>query len=368
MESEKNREAPQREPSAQEAQEARTGVPAEARTGTSAEARTEARTEAGAGASADVRAGAHAGARTRTSADTRTEAGAGTRAGVSAEARTEARQPEAGRPRKPFPTMGDLFAMLGIVFGFQIIVGLVVSIAAIFSTGDAAPDPQAQGRLMAAVYFFSMFPALAAVLWYRRSRGGRGPVAGVSTRGLNPALLLWAFVFMLATGIVFEPLMSLLPMPSYEMIGRGAWMILSLVVMAPVMEELLCRGVVLGSLRTRYGVVPAWLLSALFFGVLHVQPLLVVNAFVLGLILGFIYIATDSIWAVMILHALNNAVAYLQLASGHDNFMFMDLAAENRMLYLAIYLAALAVTALSGVMAWRTLVRLKAKEKNPAEA
>lgn len=349
MESEKNREAPQREPSATEAQ---TEAPAEART--------ETQTEAGAGAPAEARTGAHAGART----EAQTEAGAGTRA----EARTEARQPEVGRPRKPFPTMGDLFAMLGIVFGFQIIVGLVVSIAAIFSAGDAAADPQAQGRLMAAVYFFSMFPALAAVLWYRRSRGGRGPVAGVSTRGLNPALLLWAFVFMLATGIVFEPLMSLLPMPSYEMIGRGAWMILSLVVMAPVMEELLCRGVVLGSLRARYGVVPAWLLSALFFGVLHVQPLLVVNAFVLGLILGFIYIATDSIWAVMILHALNNAVAYLQLASGHDNFMFMDLAAENRMLYLAIYLAALAVTALSGVMAWRTLGRLKAKEKNPAEA
>lgn len=365
MESEKNREAPQREPSATEAQ---TEAPAEARTearaGAPAEARTETQTEAGAGAPAEARTGAHAGART----EAQTEAGAGTRAEARTDARTEARQPEAGRPRKPFPTMGDLFAMLGIVFGFQIIVGLVVSIAAIFSAGDAAADPQAQGRLMAAVYFFSMFPALAAVLWYRRSRGGRGPVAGVSTRGLNPALLLWAFVFMLATGIVFEPLMSLLPMPSYEMIGRGAWMILSLVVMAPVMEELLCRGVVLGSLRARYGVVPAWLLSALFFGVLHVQPLLVVNAFVLGLILGFIYIATNSIWAVMILHALNNAVAYLQLASGHDNFMFMDLAAENRMLYLAIYLAALAVTALSGVMAWRTLGRLKAKEKNPAEA
>lgn len=271
--------------------------------------------------------------------------------------------------KKAFPTMGDLFALLGIVFGFQIVVGLVVGIAMAVSNGHAsATDPQVQGKFMAIVYLCAMLPAYLTVLWYRRSRGGRGPVAATSARGLNPALLLWAFVFMLAAGIVFEPVMSLLPMPSTPDVGRGLWTILALVVFAPVLEELLCRGVVLGSLRPRYGVIPAWLLSSFFFGVLHVQPLLVVNAFVVGLILGFIYIATDSIWAVMILHALNNAVAYLQIATGHGNALFMDLAAGNRLLYVLIYLAALTVTVVSGFMVRRTLVRLRDREKNPSEA
>lgn len=135
----------------------------------------------------------------------------------------------------------------------------------------------------------------------------------VSRPGLNPALLLWAFVLIFAVGVVLEPLLRLMPELSLE-VGRGFWTILSLVIFAPIFEELICRGVVLGSLRGKFGVTTAWLVSSLFFGVLHGQPVQVINATVIGLVLGYVYLATDSLWSVMILHALNNAVAYLALA------------------------------------------------------
>ena len=80
-------------------------------------------------------------------------------------------------------------------------------------------------------------------------------------------------------------------------------------IFAPIFEELICRGVVLGSLRGKFGVTTAWLVSSLFFGVLHGQPVQVINATVIGLVLGYVYLATDSLWSVMILHRPTSAGA-----------------------------------------------------------
>lgn len=229
--------------------------------------------------------------------------------------------------------------MLGIALGAQALVGLFGLLfsalrrtqGANYNTNGACGFGPA-GRPRST--FVSMAVALGGLLYYRRVRGGRGRWARFSTRGLNPALLLWAFVMMCAVGVVLEPLLALLPELQIN-VGRGFWTILSLVLFAPVFEELICRGVVLGSLRSRYGVTIAWLVSSLFFGILHGQPVQVVNAFVVGLVLGYVYIATDSLWAAMILHALNNAVAYLMLVTGHANTLLIDLI-PGRTLYVAV--------------------------------
>ena len=251
--------------------------------------------------------------------------------------------------------------MLGIAFGAQIVVGTAAMVFLLFAGHGLdfkSLEPAALGKVMSIT--------LAGILYYRRARGGSGPWARFSARGLNPALLLWAFVLIFAVGVVLEPLLRLMPELSLE-VGRGFWTILSLVIFAPIFEELICRGVVLGSLRGKFGVTTAWLVSSLFFGVLHGQPVQVINATVIGLVLGYVYLATDSLWSVMILHALNNAVAYLALATGHGNALLIDLVG-SRTLYVLIYIAALALSAVSGYMMVRTLRRMKEAEKNPSAA
>lgn len=271
-------------------------------------------------------------------------------------------------PRRRFPTVGDLFAMLGIVFGLQIVAGVVLALYMAFAGLDAETmDPADRGWLLALTYVGSMLPATLLVFWYRRMRGGRGRVCRFSKRGFEPMLLLWAFVLMLAVSVVCEPLFALLPDPPVQQLGSGLWTLLSVAVAAPLLEETICRGVVLGSLRERYGVVAAWVLSSAFFGVLHVQPLLVVNAFVLGLIFGFVYLATDSLWSVIILHALNNLVSYLLMAVGLERTMLIDVV-PSRFVYGAIYIGALAVTLLSGAMIRRALAKMSEAEKISIDA
>lgn len=271
--------------------------------------------------------------------------------------------------RKPFPSPGDVFAMLGIVLGAQIVVALLLGFVMLLTpaTADAHSDPFLAGKIMAASYFVSMSLALGGILVYRRARGGSGPVAHFSRKGLNPVLLLWALALIVGAGIVIEPFLSLLPAPPYDSFGRGFWTAVSLVVLAPLFEETICRGILLGGLRAKYGVIAAWLFSSLFFGVMHLYPAQVAGAFVIGLVIGFVYIATDSLWAAILLHAANNALAYLMLTLGYGDADLADLL-PGRTAYVLVYIAAAALTVVSGYMVWRTLARLKAGEKNPSGA
>lgn len=274
----------------------------------------------------------------------------------------------AAAPR-PFPSVGDLLVLLGLALASQVLVGGIAMLVFVLggrSLDYARMDPGELGRLMACTYLASMSATLLGALWYRRLRGGRGPWARFSLRGFDHVLLLWAFVAILAIDVVLEPVLRLLPRPSFE-VGRGGWTILSLAVFAPVFEELLCRGLVLESVRKRCGAGVALLVSALFFGVLHIQPAQAVAAAAIGLILGFVYLATDSLWAAMILHALNNAVAYLVLAAGYGDALLVDLI-PGRRLYVAVYCAAAALLVVSGWMMARALLRMREPRKNPLGA
>ncbi|RAK70720.1 hypothetical protein DLM85_01910 [Hymenobacter edaphi] len=81
-------------------------------------------------------------------------------------------------------------------------------------------------------------------------------------------------------------------------------------VAAPVLEELLFRGVLLPGLLRNYGPARAILQSGLVFGVFHLNPAQALSAGLLGLLLGWVYWRTDSLLACMWLHFLNNAAAW----------------------------------------------------------
>ena len=202
---------------------------------------------------------------------------------------------------------------------------------------------------------------VVAFLIYRARRGGPRIVARFSLRGLDPVLLLWGVLFVFATSLVIEPLLELLPAVP-NVYGRGVWSLLTLVVMAPLFEEVIFRGVLLESARARYGVVAGWLISSLIFGVVHIYPAVMVNAIIMGLILGFVYIRTASLWPAIILHAFNNGVAYLMLAMGRENQMLSDMIG-NRTVYALLYTLALLVFLVSGFMVCRTLSMLSREEK-----
>lgn len=99
---------------------------------------------------------------------------------------------------------------------------------------------------------------------------------------------------------------------AFDMIMRDRWGYVSVGLMAPLAEEMVFRGAILRELL-RWSSRPwvAIAISAVFFAAAHMNPAQLPHAFLIGLLLGWMYYRTDSIIPGVVYHWINNSVAYV---------------------------------------------------------
>lgn len=95
----------------------------------------------------------------------------------------------------------------------------------------------------------------------------------------------------------------------------------SAVVLAPIIEEIIFRGLLQTGLRHCTGVNHRWLVIAIasvLFTAIHlgVEPIAIPGLFVLSLGLGYVYERTGSIWTSMLVHAAFNALNIAAVFAG----------------------------------------------------
>ena len=90
----------------------------------------------------------------------------------------------------------------------------------------------------------------------------------------------------------------------------------SIVIAAPVVEEILFRGYVLDAIREIHGDTVAVLGSAVLFGALHLIPYVVGMAAIGGVIYGWVRIKTGSLWPSIVSHMVWNFLAFLYIWYG----------------------------------------------------
>ena len=88
-------------------------------------------------------------------------------------------------------------------------------------------------------------------------------------------------------------------------------MLFTTAVVPAFVEEFLFRGLILSNLLP-YGRTTAIFASALLFGVMHQNVEQLLYATVAGLVLGYLYVKTRSIWVCVLLHFVNNFYSVLQ--------------------------------------------------------
>lgn len=88
-------------------------------------------------------------------------------------------------------------------------------------------------------------------------------------------------------------------------------------VLAPIMEEIMFRGIILNNLLSKRNIWYSIIVSSLMFGLIHLNLLQGTNAFILGIVLAIVFIKTRNIYACIIGHFLNNLMA---LMSTYTNF------------------------------------------------
>lgn len=102
-------------------------------------------------------------------------------------------------------------------------------------------------------------------------------------------------------------LSALLGLPDYSDIEVGVfWQnFMILCVLAPILEEAICRGVIM-QLFKRYGTAASLIFSSLAFAMMHQSAQTFFAIFFLGMLLGLIRLTTGSLLASILAHAASN--------------------------------------------------------------
>lgn len=222
--------------------------------------------------------------------------------------------------REPGRTWGVRDAMLGVL-AVPASLLLVVSLLAIGPTVPGAlATALATAVLAALTLVVSRRPA-------RQSGGARRALGFDLPRGADTGRIIgWAALLLVAQVAALSALTALVPglrdvpvdnvgflreerLATVLVVGVAA------VIVAPVLEELLFRGLVLRGLMLKIGFWPAAVVSSAFFGVFHAQgtgleavPIVVATG-VFGLGLCVLVRRTGRLGPAIGVHALRNAIA-----------------------------------------------------------
>lgn len=183
-------------------------------------------------------------------------------------------------------------------------------------------DPMAMLALLA-VFFFICLPAVALAV----ARHGR---AAPKLLGLHLAGGRWLWLAPIAVLIVSfavdEGILRLVReiagseiMPTVSAViaeiattpGRVVLAILVMGILAPLVEELVFRGLLYGYVEGRFGGMAALIVSSLAFAAAHVEPIHVALVLPVGVLLGWTRMRTGSLWPAIAAHVANNTVAVL---------------------------------------------------------
>jgi membrane protease YdiL (CAAX protease family) len=134
----------------------------------------------------------------------------------------------------------------------------------------------------------------------------------------------WRLVFPLSLGSVallfgvISPIAGLIPMHGtinkamHSLAAqKGVLTFIYFVIAAPLLEELIFRGIMLDGLLKRYKPVTAILVSSSLFGLAHLNPWQFVTGFLLGGFMGWVYLRSHSVGACIVMHMSANFSGYL---------------------------------------------------------
>ncbi len=213
---------------------------------------------------------------------------------------------------KHYPNIKQALVLILLFLGLQVVLGIPLALLSLF-----LKFPTTHPAALAVVNV----AAFGGVVWWglRKSRASFGSVFPLTPVSL-PLLGAVAMTILGMSILVSEAdnlFRLIVPVPeSFANFLRGIigsqsslWgSILILVIVAPLTEEFLFRGLFLHGFLSHYSVKKAILVSAVLFGLIHLNPWQFLGATVLGIVFAWWFVHTRSLVPCLFGHALNNAL------------------------------------------------------------
>lgn len=237
--------------------------------------------------------------------------------------------------RVAYPSWGDLLTLLGVFIVATVLGSLLTGV--LQKIGSVSVG---FGAFLGYVIQFSL--VIIFGLFQRKIRSPKETrLLKFGLAKLDFVIILWGTIMVLATGVVIEPLLNLFPETYLDRLGNimaaGGWMMFTSIVIAPIMEEILFRGILQDALMRKYGVFVGILIASAVFGIVHIIPQQVVNAFMIGIVLGYIYYRTGALLPVILIHCINNAISYFTWMLNGETLLSTREQMGNDTLYFTVY-------------------------------
>lgn len=220
-----------------------------------------------------------------------------------------------------FPSALEAFFVVIALFVAEYVVGAALYDLKAFS----GVDPR---DVLGVVALFGNSIVFTALMHYKRLSyaslfhpSQRSITATLGTLSLPILLIIPALT--LAMWTLMSALVLVAPMSRWEeamfnqMMSNGLVSMVSVCIIAPVLEEMLFRGVILRSFLHQYSPRVAIAGSAALFGLAHLNLYQFFVGFLLGLVAGWLYERSRSLWPCILFHAAyNSAVTAIYFLQG----------------------------------------------------
>lgn len=214
-----------------------------------------------------------------------------------------------------------------VFFGFMLAQAIVLALLSGLQWAGvsfSSVDPSVfNSAASAVIYALAILLVLGVPYWVKKRPTTR---ADVGLQRLPSWMdFLWApaglIVYLILTTVVMAVAMQFLTFVDFtqaqdtgfaQVASRPEFILafISLVIIAPVAEEVLFRGYLMGKLR-KY--MPLWisiLITSLLFALVHFQWNVAIDVFVLSIVLCLLRVVSKSLWPSILLHMMKNGVAF----------------------------------------------------------
>ncbi|MFK8162241.1 MAG: CPBP family glutamic-type intramembrane protease [Lewinella sp.] len=213
-----------------------------------------------------------------------------------------------------FPTWKHLLILVVLYFGGTILGSIPAVVIALANGGAEFDQGYLQTALSQTAPIAMGVPLILCILYGWRKLGRPKWTLGFENVGLMPGAFAVIGTLLVANGVtmiaeylpLYEGFVEMMKEAMIPSIGMGIAVVLG----APILEEALLRGVVLRGYLRKISPTKAILFSGLIFGAMHLHPVHVFFASIVGFALGYVYYRTRSLGLVILIHFINNGASY----------------------------------------------------------
>ncbi len=257
---------------------------------------------------------------------------------------------------KYYPTILKAIHLIVLYLFIQAIVDFPLALIDYFEGSNYLQNPIKSFVLNIGATIFILYYG------YKQSKTSWSNVFPI--RFFNPLLIILIIIFFSCAHILLEVVnywvAFFIPIPSWfgelldNVVGKELdfWSkFINVAIFAPIVEELIFRGIILQGFKKNYSTTTAVVVSALLFALFHLNPWQFPATFTLGLLLGWLTIRTNSIVVAIIGHAINNTLVLLTVTYWEDVKSSPIYSLDSNTLYL---LCAVIIVISIGLMYWIT--------------